>query len=110
MFEHRDEAVLNAFVEKLQIVPAFRERPAQKVLDKAFGQIHIVVQIEKGHFGFYHPEFGQVPRRVRIFCAERRSECVHAGKGGCKRFRFELAAHRETRFFTEKVFRIIDEG
>ncbi len=50
-----------------------------------------------------------MPRGIGIFSPECRTECINTAQGGSKRFRFQLTAHREVCFFTEKVLCIVDK-
>ncbi len=63
-----------------------------EVLDERFGQVHVVGQIAEGHFGFDHPEFGQVPRGIGVLGAEGGAEGVDLAQRAGKNFSLQLSA------------------
>ena len=56
--------------EELQVFLAIGQNIAANALQESLGESHIVVKLEKRNLGFHHPEFGKVPRGVRILGAK----------------------------------------
>ena len=69
-----------SFVIELLKMP-FHQDNFPKHTDDEFHHIlddpHIVIQVCKSHFRFYHPEFSRMPCRVRFFCPERGAERIN---------------------------------
>ncbi len=80
------------FVEESDIVGAMFERVRDAIFDKFLSEVHVFGDGVECHFGFNHPEFGEVARRVRPFGAESRAESVDCAESGCSEFSFKLAA------------------
>ena len=63
--------------------------------DQVLGEVHRVVERGVGHLGLDHPELGEVPARLRLLGAERRTERVDAAERHRVRLVVELSALRE---------------
>src|SRR5207248_10913369 len=68
-------------------------------------QIHIALQIAKGHFRLDHPELRRVASRIGILRAEGGAESVDVGESASEGFAFQLPAHRQIGRFGKKVSR-----
>ena len=77
-------------------------------LKNASASVHVVVQLEKGHLRLDHPELGQMPRRVRVFRAERRAKGVDLAQRAGENFRLQLAADRQISGRAEEVVAEVD--
>ncbi len=49
--------------------------------DQIFGQLDHIVECRPRHLGFDHPEFRQMPPRLRLLRAKCRAEAVHPSQG-----------------------------
>src|SRR3954469_13856199 len=90
-FESFDDDFVDVFSEEFQILLAIGEDIAADALQEAFGERHVVVELEERGFGFDHPEFGEVPRRVRVLGAEGGTEGVDFAERGRVDFALELS-------------------
>src|SRR5262249_10719395 len=66
-------------------------------------QIHVVIQVVEGHFRLDHPEFGQMPGRVRILGTKRWPKRVHLAQGRGEDLRLKLAADRQVRGTAKEI-------
>jgi hypothetical protein len=66
-------------------------------LEERLRQIHVALQIAKGHFGFDHPEFRRMARGVGILRPKGGSEGVHVRQGAGERLRYEHQNLRDER-------------
>ena len=72
------------------------------------GEVHVVEDVVEGGFRLDHPEFGQVPGRVRVLGAERRAERVDLAHAAGVGLAFELPADGEIRGPVEEIEMVID--
>ena len=97
-----------AFVEELEVFGAVVQRIARQELEEVLGQLHVVLDVVERHFGFDHPEFGQVACGVGVLGAECGAKCVDLTQGQRIGFAFQLAGNREVGFASKEVFFIVD--
>jgi hypothetical protein len=90
-------------LENREFGTATLEHPLDKRADEPLGQLDVALQVEKGGFRLDHPELHQVPTRLRLLGAKRRSEAIHAAEGLAARLGVELAALREVGLLAEVV-------
>ena len=84
------------------------EDVADDVLQKFFGQSHVVRQVAESHLRLDHPELRQVARRIAVFGAKRWAEGVNVGESRGEDFAFELAADCEISGLAEEVLLPVD--
>jgi hypothetical protein len=72
-------------------------------LRNSSARVGVVVQVVERHFGFDHPELGEVTRGVAVFGAEGRSEGVDLAEGERENLSFQLPANGQIRGLAEKV-------
>ena len=89
--------------QDFQIVGAVFKHLGHNVFDKIFGQVHIIVQIVVGYFGFHHPEFGQMAAGFAFFGAEGGAKAVSAAQRHSRSFAIELPALREESLLPEVI-------
>jgi len=70
---------------------------AHDVRNEILLQPHVGIRVVPGDFGFHHPELRQVPARLRLFGAERRTEAVDLAKRRRGGLDVQLAGLREIR-------------
>src|SRR5262249_43227297 len=56
---------------------------------------HYVIEVRVRHFRLDHPEFGEMPARLRLLGSERRAEAVHVAERHRVRLVVQLAALRQ---------------
>ena len=56
--------LVNKLVEELKLLLAVLEHIADNILDHCLGDVHVVAQLRKSHFGLDHPEFRRVALSV----------------------------------------------
>src|SRR5215204_2538331 len=78
------------------------------ILNELFGKIHVIFQIIKSHFGFYHPEFCKMSWCVAILCTKCWTESIDLTKCGCGQFTFKLSAYSKISCSSKKIFFEID--
>ena len=88
LVEPVEQLLVVHFVQELQVVSAVVQCILNQVLKKFLGQVHVVFEVVKSHFGLYHPEFGQVTGRVRVFRPECWSESINLTQSHGKSFAF----------------------
>ena len=93
--------------EEVDIVATVVESIADTVLHELLCKIHIVGNVVERHFGLYHPELGEVARRVAVLGAESRTEGVYRSESRGSELAFELAAHGKSRGLPEEVLAVI---
>ena len=54
----------DAFADPFSLNQNATARMFDNIFNKIFSQVHVVFQITKSHFRFYHPELSQVPGRI----------------------------------------------
>ena len=117
--EHRLEAGDELFVvvlgEKLDVVAAVVEGVADAIFEEVLGEVHVLVDIDEGYFGLYHPELGQVAGGVGVFGTECGAEGIDGSEGCGSELAFELSADGEGCGFAEEVggvvyFALLGEG
>jgi hypothetical protein len=81
-----------------------------KIFDEGLGEVHVVLEIVEGHFGFDHPEFCEVPGRIGVLGPEGRAEGVNVGECHGAQFPFELAADGEVGGAAEEILAEIDRA
>src|SRR5439155_20068215 len=59
--------------------------------DQSLRQFHEIVKLSVSNLGFDHPELGQMPSRLRLFRAKRRTERVHLAQRHRRGLDVELA-------------------
>ena len=104
-----NQSLVYHLVEEFQVVTAVVQCPFDAVFDELLFQLHQVGQVGECHFGLYHPEFGQVARRVRVLGTERRSEGVDGSQGGGCQLAFQLSGYGQAGLLAEEVV-VIDDG
>ena len=107
-FKALNEALVNHLVEELKVVLAVVQSPAHAVLDEILLQVHQFLEVHEGDFGFYHPELGQVARRVGVFGAECGAEGVDSTEGRSTELAFQLSAHSERSHFAEEIVGVVN--
>ncbi len=60
LFQPVNQPFIIHFIQKLKVVHAVIQGVLHEILQKIFRQVHVIMDIVKGHLGFNHPEFGQV--------------------------------------------------
>ena len=89
--------------EELDIVAAVVEGVADAIFEEVLGEVHVLVDIDEGYFGLYHPELGQVAGGVGVFGTECGAEGVDGSEGCGSELAFELSADGEGCGFAEEV-------
>ena len=87
---------------------ALLQHVAEDPLEEPLGQVHVVVELEEGHFRLDHPELGQVPRGVGVLGAERGAEGVDLAQRAGEDLGLQLAADGQIGGPLEEVLREID--
>ncbi len=106
--ESSEQLLIDKFREQLHLVRTILANIGNQIFHYLFGQIHVAIQIAKGHLRLDHPEFAGVPRRVGIFGAKSRAKRVNLRERAGERLGFELTAHGEISLACEKIPRVID--
>ena len=106
--ESCDEFVVPMVVEETEVILTVVKGVADEVFEEILGEVHVVVDIVERHFGFDHPEFGKVARRVALLGTEGRSEGVDLSDGQCAKFAFQLSGDGESGGFAKEVLRVVD--
>ena len=79
--DHKLQARLHLFIdefpEQAEIFSAIFQGVFGHGLDEFLAQVHIALEIAKGHLRFDHPEFSRVPGGVGILGAESRAEGIN---------------------------------
>ena len=104
----RDEALLDALVEERHVVGALVEHGAEDVLQQRLGERRVVGEIGECDLGLDHPEFREVPARVRVLGAKRRPERVDLRQREAIRLDVQLPGHGQERFAAEEILREVD--
>src|SRR3954466_13005682 len=84
-------------LELIQLRGAPLEAPLHEMRNEVFLQPHVVRRIVPGDLWLDHPEFGQVPTRLRLLCAEGRAEGVDLPERSRRGLTVELSGLREIR-------------
>mmetsp|Transcript_29576 Transcript_29576/g.84843 ORF Transcript_29576/g.84843 Transcript_29576/m.84843 type:complete len:703 (+) Transcript_29576:138-2246(+) len=108
VLQPRDEPLLNLLVEEFQVGPVVLHRVSDAVLQVVLGTLHVVLDVGEGELGLDHPEFGEVPRGVRVLGTEGGSERVHVGEGTAIVLDAKLTTDGEVRRLAEEVLRVVD--
>ena len=82
-------------LQDLQLAAPRVQRAPDDIDEQPFGERHDVVQVGVRHLGLDHPEFRQVPPRLRLLGAERRPEAVHPAERHRVGLVVELTALRQ---------------
>ena len=104
----RDQFRVPHFVHELQILAAVVQGIVDQILEKLFGQLHVVLQLIEGHLRFDHPELGEMARRVGIFGTERGAEGIDPSQRQGAQLAFELARYGQVAGLAEEILRIVD--
>ena len=102
------QTFVDELVEEFHFFRALFDSILNQVLDEFLSEIHIALQIAKGHFGLDHPELTRVTGRVGILRAKGWSESVDIGQGTSKDLCSELAADREIGRFPQEILAVVD--
>ena len=107
-FETSDQFLVEHIVEELEVVHVVVQRVLHQILDEILSQIHIVLDVVKGHFGLDHPELSQVARSVAVFGAERGTESIDVAKSHSTQLTFQLSGNGQVGVLAEEVLLVID--
>ena len=94
--------------KEFEILAIVLHHISDEVFNKFLCQVHIVLNIIKGHLGLDHPKLSQVPGGIGILCAESWSESVYLAKSRSRKFTLQLAAHGEVGRFPKEILFEID--
>ena len=78
----RQQLLIKHVIEELQIISAMLKRVIGKILEHLFRQIHVIVDIVKGHFWLDHPKFSKVTRCITILRTECRAKRINLSQRG----------------------------
>ena len=106
-FEASNKFLVNHLVEELKVVLTVLQCPTNTIFNEVFFQVHQFLLVDKSHFGFYHPELCQVSWRIRVFCTERRTECIDSSERCCTEFAFQLSRYGKMGFLAKEVSTVI---
>src|ERR1700722_7052240 len=73
--------IIYPLVEELKIVRACLHNLPYYRFQKGLGKLHIACKIAKRHLWLYHPELGQVARRVGVFRSKGGAKGINIGEG-----------------------------
>ena len=102
------QSLVYHLVQEFKVVLAVVQSPTDTVLDKVFLQFHQTVHVEECNLRLYHPELGQVARRVAVLCAERRAEGIDGTQCRGTQLALQLTRHGQGSLLAEEVVRVVD--
>src|SRR5688572_3155414 len=97
-------------LELPQIIRAPVQRASDEKGDELLLKPHVVVRVVPGDLRLDHPEFGEVPARLRLLGAEGRPKGVDLPEGGRRGFAVELPGLRQIRRALIEVFGLEQPG
>ena len=103
-----DERLVDHLVEEGEVVLTVVEGPAHAVLDEVLLEVHELFLVHESNLGLYHPELGQMARRVAVLGAEGGAEGVDGTQRRGAELAFELSADGEAGLFAEEVV-VVDD-
>ncbi len=83
-------------------------RILDQVFQEIFCQIHVIVNVVKGHFGLYHPEFCHMARRIGVFCPEGWTKGIDGRKRQGSQFTLQLSGDGQIGGASKKILVEID--
>ena len=103
--EPSEQFLVDELGEEVQLLRAVLANVPHQIFHDFLRQIHVALQIGKGHLRLDHPELVRVARGIRVFGAKGRTKRVDFRQRAGERFGFELSAHREIGGRAEEILR-----
>ena len=102
------QAGFDEFVKQFQIFGAMLHNMSDTAANHILGQIHVVINVGKGHLRLNHPKLGGMARGIGVFGAECGAESIDISQAHGIHFAVELSGNSQVRFLAEKVLRIVN--
>ena len=80
---------------------------ANNVFNKIFRKVHIIFQIIKRYFGFYHPKLSKVAGCITILRSKSWPKSIDIAKRHCSQFAFQLSTYGKVGTLAKKIFFIV---